>query len=110
MPGIVDQIRTSKGQTFDSRIEERIDDLQPVDLLAALQVFCQHHAAPGLPCTVKHEGVPVRNLVEPVEVDCGEDVSGDWLNNLEASVGFHLLPGKNDVKTQFPRSVHEIFL
>jgi len=91
-------------------LQEWIDDLDAVEFLAVLHVFGQYSAATALPGRVEHQRIPVRDPVQPVEVDCRENIRGDRLDNFEARIGLDLLPSQPGIETELPRGVHEIFL
>ncbi len=90
--------------------QEWIDDLDTVEFLAVLHVFGQYNAATALPGGVEHQRIPVRDPVQPVEVDCRENIRGDRLENVEARIGLDLLPSQSRIETELPRGVHKIFL
>lgn len=75
-----------------------------------LELFRQDNTASALFGAVKHQAIPVWNRMQPVEVDSGEDIAGNRLNQIEARVGLYLLPGERGVRSELPRGVDEIFL
>ncbi len=82
----------------------------PSNHLAVLHVFGQHNPATALPGGVEHQRVPVRDPVQPVEIDSREDIPDDRLDNLETGIYLYLLPRQSNIQTQLPRGVHKIFL
>ena len=91
-------------------LQKRIDDPHAIDDLAVLHIFGEDYATTRLPGTMKHQSIPVGDPVQPMEVDCRENIRRDWLNNVKPAIGLDLLPSQSRIETELPRGVHKIFL
>lgn len=110
MPARIFSDRRSFSISPYSTLSEGVYDFQPVNLSRVLHIFGENHAATGLFGCPKNQSIPERKPVEPVQVDCSENIGDLGGGDIEFGQQFNLAADNMCLDVQFPCGRDKIFL
>ncbi len=95
---------------LESGLEKRIHDPDAVNDLAVLHVFGEHLLATGTPGGMDHQRIPIRDIVEAVHIDCGQNLNKHWLDHVEGCKEFDFAASVGRADPVLSRDGDKVFL
>jgi hypothetical protein len=107
---MIQSVRVITNQYRWSALDKRINDPDPVDDLAVLHIFGEHLLATGAPGRMDHQRIPIREFVEAVQIDRGQNVTELWLDHVKGCKKFDFAASVDGADPVLSRDGDKVFL